>query len=238
MLYSQQMRASKSVISKRRCFFVFHFASAPRALSTEWRSSSTIKSAENDYRERGCTGHRKEIRIDPCCFSHRASHHGSFFLSLVIIITRPTCARERDGESDFGGSAAARRRRMWSSRRVWSDVCLVCGGMRKTGSLYVLHARRLSKPSPSLRVPRSYARIYTCVSMRIRGVHARVCHSDTNVYPRLCPKLQSRASHHVRCYYTLPRYDLFFPFRDTRIAPRRRRVNYAAGRVYMRVAMV
>jgi len=118
--------------------------------------------------------------------------------------------------------ARRRRRRMWSSRRVWSDVCLVCGGIRKTGSLYVLHAPEALK-AESLA---PYARIYTYASVRIQGIHSRarararacvcvyVCHSDTNVptYPWLCPKLQSRASHHVRYRYTPPRYDLFFPF--------------------------
>lgn len=130
-----------------------------------------------------------------------ALHRGSSFLSPVIIITD---ARVHASAMERVDRRTARRRR-WkrrSSRRVWSDVCPVCGGMRKTGSLYVLHARRLPKPSPSLRAAVAYAcmRLRVCVPRRHECVRERV---------------QSRASYYVRCYYTPPRYELFFPFRNT-----------------------
>lgn len=62
---------------------------------------------------------------------------------------------------------------------TWSDVCPVCGSMRNTGSLYVLHAPRLPKSSLLLSCIHTicvrvhvYVRVYTCV--RYINVHVRV----------------------------------------------------------------
>jgi len=138
------------------------------------------ESAGNDYRDRGTE--KRSTRIDPRCFSLAAPHRSSFFLSLVIIITDArvhASAMERIDRRTIRRWRRRWRRRMWSSRHVWSDVCPVCGGMRKTGSLYVLHARRLPKPSPSLRAAFAHARAYVYT-----------CHDDTDVRGRV----QSRAS--------------------------------------------
>lgn len=180
---------SESSLSKKRSLFVSPFASA--SLASLPSSVEFDESAGNDYRGKK---HRKEIH------SHRSPlflspRRDSFFSSLVIIITDArvrASAMERVGRR----TAPRRRRRMWSSRRVWSDVCPVCGEMRKTGSLYVLHARRLSKAGvPSLRAAVAYACVCACAY-----------HGDTNVRDRV----QSRASCYVRCCYTIPCYEVPF----------------------------
>lgn len=56
------------------------------------------------------------------------------------------------------------------------------------------------------RVPRSVPRSHTCTYVRVRATATQMC-------PRPCPK--PVASYYVRCYYTPPRYELSFPFRNT-----------------------
>jgi len=117
---------------------------------------------------------KRFTRIDSCCFSHHASHYGSSFLSLVIIITRRTCVRERDGESDFGGDG---------------DACGVhdaCGVMY--ASCAAGYVRRVAYTSympggSQSRVSRSLAiRIYTRVCVHEAFTRVCVYHSDTNVH--------------------------------------------------------
>lgn len=183
----------KAFFRRGRSLFVSPLTSVPLPLEFD-------ESAGNDYRERGTE--KRSTRTDPRCFSHRRS----FFLSLVIIITDArvhASAMERVDRRTTRRRRRRRRRRMWSSRRVWSDVCPVYGGMRKTGSLYVLHARRLPKPSPSLRaavyVPAcAYTRPYTCV-----------CHGDTNVSAAVS-KARRVTTFDVTTRH--PATNLFFPF--------------------------
>lgn len=66
---------------------------------------------------------------------------------------------------------------------TWSDVCPVCGSMRNTGSLYVLHAPRLPKSSLLLSCIHTicvrvhvYVRVYTCVRY-INGMYVCMCMS-------------------------------------------------------------
>jgi len=113
--------------------------------------------------------------------------------------------------------ARRRRRRMWSSRRVWSDVCLVCGGIRKTGSLYVLHAPEALK-AESLA---PYARIYTYASVRIQGIHARarvcvcMCATATRMYLHILGCVQNFKAERVTTFDIATRHPattFFFPF--------------------------
>lgn len=66
---------------------------------------------------------------------------------------------------------------------TWSDVCPVCGSMRNTGSLYVLHAPRFPKSSLLLSCIHTicvrvhvYVRVYTCVRY-INGMYVCMCMS-------------------------------------------------------------
>lgn len=80
---------------------------------------------------------------------------------------------------------------------TWSDVCPVCGSMRNTGSLYVLHAPRLPKSSLLAALV-----VYThtiCVRVMYMCVFIYVC---VYIYLRMCV--------HVHVTYTSKRTESNF----------------------------
>lgn len=148
-----------------------------------------------------------------------APYRDSSFSSFVIIITDAhvhASAMERVDRLGGGGDTCGVH-----------DACRVmyapCAARCVRRVAYTSYTPGGSQSRVSCFVPRSHACVCACV-----------CHGDTNV--RDC--VQSRASYYARCCYTLPRYEIFFSFRNTRIAAERTRVNYAAGRAYMRIATV
>lgn len=124
---------------------------------------------------------------------------------------------------------SAAETRVWSSR-VRSDVCPVCaaGCVRRVAyTSYMPGGIPKSSPSACAVVAHARTRVRACI--RDVHTHKRACHdaaTTTRMY--VCVYVRGRVQSRARSMFDFVLHAS--PLRAESLAPRRTRVNYAAGR--------